>query len=277
MATNITPTIFDSEIEQIRHSLIEGYLPALTIEDTIGTSSVDPGTIVLTRTKVLGMSAPEKLDQASFVPKDDISRTPESIFVEPIGLGFEIPQKEIDNARMNEIPIMDMYFKSVGRRMAEAVEDDALTSYRAVAATEAGQQWDAQTDGTTAKYWGATGASPYDDILELVDKFEDNQSALTDLFVARDLYINLLRRDAYGNTPLGFIQDSVDINIIKSKRLGTGKAVALNSDNCEYLFSKEIDVEAVYQTNGMWDGAVKLEGVADILSYRDVMDVTLKA
>lgn len=276
MATNITPTIFDSEIEQIRHSLIEGYLPALTLEDVIGTESVDPGTIALTRTRVIGMSAPEKLDQASFVPKDDISRTPESIYVEPIGLGFELPQKEIDNARLNGVPIMDMYFQSVGRRMAEAVEDDALTSFRAIAATQATQQWDAAIDGTASEYWGHASASPYDDILEIIDVFEGQGSDCTDIFLSRELYLYLLRRDAYGNTPLSFIEDSTDVTIRKSKRLGTGKAVGVNANNCEYLFSKEIDVEAVYQTNGMWDGAVKLEGVADVLSYRDVMDITLK-
>jgi len=277
MAANITPTIFDSEIEQIRHSLIEGYLPALKIEDIIGTATVDPGTIALTRTRVIGMSAPEKLDQASFVPKDDISRTPESIYVEPIGLGFELPQKEIDNARMNGLPIMDMYFQSVGRRMAEAVEDDVLTSYRAVAATQASQQWDSATDGTASEYWGHASASPYDDILEVVEVVESHGSEMPDMFISRELYLYLLRRDAYGNTALSFIEESTDVNIIKSKRLGTGKAVGVNANNCEYLFSKEIDVEAVYKTNGMWDGAVKLEGVADILSYRDVMDVTLKA
>ena len=277
MAENNTPFFFDSEIEQIKHSLIEGYLPALTIEDTIGTSSVSRGTVVITRTKVIGMSEPEKLDQASFVPKDDISRLPESIYVEPIGLGFELPHKEVETARDNDLPIMDMYLQSVGRRMAEAVEDDALTSYRSVAATQASQQWDAATDGTASEYWGHASASPYDDILEIVDNFEDVGSECTDIFVDRGLYIELLRRDTVGNTPLEFIKEVTDVNILKSKRLGSGKAVALNSNNCEYVFSQEIDIETVYKTNGMWDAAVKLEGAADILSYRDVMDLTLKA
>lgn len=264
----------DEEIEMIEGDLYEGYIPRLTVEDTIGTMQVNPGVVSITRNKIEGLTDPEKMDDSSYFPKDVISRTSETKYVEPSGIGFDITNKARKIAAYNNERIEPLYIQSVGRRIAESVEDEALTYFNDIADANS-QTFDAVNNGSGD--WTTSSADPYNDMLDIISMFDEAGTEMTHMWVNNKLYRSTQKKDDNG---VKYIEDieGLGVTLLPSRRISDNIGIAIDANECQYVYSNDLTMESQYKPmEQLHENVAYIEGVPDILSYRDVVKATLSA
>lgn len=262
----------DEEIEMIEADLYEGYIPRLTVEDTIGTMQVNPGVVSITRNKIEGLTDPEKMDDSSYFPKDVISRTSETKYVEPSGIGFDITNKARKIAAYNNDRIESLYIQSVGRRIAESVEDEALSYFNDIAESNS-RTFDAVNDGSGD--WTSSDANPYNDMLDIISMFDEEGTELTHMWVNNKLYRSTQKKDENGDRYIDDIE-GLGVTLLPSRRISNNTGIAIDANECQYVYSNDLTMESQYKPmEQLHENVAYIEGVPDILSYRDVVKATL--
>jgi hypothetical protein len=263
-----------TDAEQVINDLEEAYLDNLVLAQAIGMTPVDPGTLVLTRNRVTNMSDAIKIAEGSTFPRDAITRAPEHTYIDKIGIMVELTMEEVNVGRMAGIPIDDMNLRSQARQIAEFTEANCVTVLNAVA-TAGGVTWTAAADSVSGKKWNEAGTTIYNDVVDIIDLFETNNSGSPDMMFFGGGGIGaLLRRknnDLNGTRILDDLQ-GLGLDIMKVPGLGTGNVLFANSQNVTLKAAIPFALDGPYwvHTNQIWEWTAYTRIVPDVVSYRDL-------
>lgn len=265
-------TLTEAEQEQVENDLEEAYLDNLVLAQALGMTPIDAGTLVLTRNRVVGMSDAIKIAEGSTFPRDAITRTPEKTFIDKIGLMVELTMEEVNAGRMAGVPIDDMNLRSQARQIAEFTESNCISVLDAVA-TAGGVTWTASTGSDSGKKWNESGATIYNDVCDIIDLFEDNNSGSPDtMFFGAGIGGILRRKDPIDGNRVIDDLTGLGLDIMKVPGLDTGEIMFVNSPNCTLKAAIPFQLDGPYwiHTNQVWEWTAFTRVVPDIVSHRDI-------
>lgn len=263
MAYSEANFLTDEELETFNKYVDMGFWPRLTLEDIVGSSEVDPGTVSIVKDKFDGIASPERIAESGYFPKDRIKRYTETLYVEERGIGFDIPKKTIDIFRANGRLINQKYLINCGRRLAESVETISLAKMQTLA-TSASNTFTCSSDGTTGKGWDETGLDPYNDVLEMLAVIDANGYDADTLWIDKSFFRTLQKKDSHGDKIIDDIRAVVP-NIVGSFNLSTATGVLFDSSQFEFIYSQKPNVMSDFRSaNRMYESSVAYEGVLDV-------------
>lgn len=266
-------TLTSTEIEQVRNDLEEAYLDNLVLAQAIGMTPVDPGTMVLTRNRVVNMSDAIKVAEGATFPRDAVTRVPEHTYIDKIGMAIELTMEEVNAGRMAGIPIDDMNLRSQARQIAEFTESNCINVLTSVA-TAGSVTWAATTGSDSGKMWNESGATPYNDVCDIIDLFEANNSGSPDMmFFGPGGIGGLMRRkDAIDGHRIIDDLQGLGLTILKVPGLASGYSLFANSANCTLKAAIPFSLDGPHwvYSNQTWEWIAFTRVVPDVVSYRDL-------
>lgn len=253
----------DEELETFNKYVDQGFWPRLTLEDIIGTSEVDAGTVSIVKDKFDGIASPERIAESGYFPKDRIKRYTETLYVEERGIGFDIPKKTIDIFRTTGRLINQKYLVNCGRRLAESVETISLAKIQTLAST-AENTFTCSSDGSTGKGWDESGLDPYADVLEMLALIDANGYEADTLWIDKTFFRTLQKKDTHGDRIIDDIKTVIP-NIVGSFNLSSATGVLMDSTQFEFIYSQRPNVLSDFRSaNRMYESSVAYEGVLDV-------------
>lgn len=266
-------TLTDDEIDQVTNDLEEAYLDNLVMAQVLGMTPVDPGTLVITRNRVVNMGGAIKIAEGSTFPKDAITRVPEHTYIDKIGLAIELTMEEVNAGRMSGVPIDDMNLRSQARQVAEFTEENCISVLKDVAVAGGVGAWAAGTDSDSGKHWNETGATPYEDICKIVEAFEENNSGTPDVMLfGANLGGYFRHKDSIDGVRLGDDISGLGITLVKCPGMESGHSLLINSENCTLKAAIPFSLDGPHwkYSNQVWEWIAFTRVVPDVVSYRDL-------
>lgn len=266
-------TLTDDEIEQITNELEEAYLDNLVMAQVLGMTPVDPGTLVLTRNRVVNMSGAIKIAEGSTFPKDAITRVPEHTYIDKIGLAIELTMEEINAGRMAGIPIDSMNLRSQARQIAEFTEANCIEVLKTIATTSPAAEWIAGTSSDSTYHWGEAGATPYNDVCKIIEEFEARNSGSPDVMLfGAGIGGHLRHKDPIDGVRLGDDIAGLGLTAVKCPGMEAGHALFINSANCTLKAAIPFSLDGPHwkYSNQVWEWIAFTRVVPDVVSYRDL-------
>lgn len=262
-----------SEIEQVQNDLEEAYLDNLVMAQVLGMTPVDPGTMLITRNRVVNMSDAIKVAEGATFPKDAITRVPEHTYIDKIGLAIELTMEEVNASRMAGIPVDDMNLRSQARQIAEFTESNCISVLRSVAEAGGVGAWVAGTNSDSTYHWGEAGSTPYNDVCKIIELFEANNSGTIDvMFFGSGIGGHLRHKDAIDGVRLGDDIAGLGITAVKCPGVEAGHAMFINSENCTLKAAIPFSLDGPHwkYSNQVWEWVAFTRVVPDVVSFRDL-------
>lgn len=265
--------LYEYEIQQVQNDLEEAYLDNLVMAQALGMTTVDPGTMLITRNRVVNMSDAIKVAEGATFPRDAITRVPESTYIDKIGLAIELTMEEINASRMAGTPIEDMNLRSQARQIAEFTEANCISVLKAVAVAGSVGAWAAGTDSDSKKAWTDAAATPYNDFCKIIEAFEANNSGTPDVcFFGPSLGGYFRHKDTIDGVRLGDDIAGLGITLLKCPGVETGHAMFVNSKNCTLKAAIPFSLDGPHwkYSNQTFEWIAFTRIVPDVVSYRDL-------